>query len=117
MAFEAGVALPEHARYVSGMGTDFRDIDNDGHPDVVLVARNEETFPLYRNTGKGSFVDITTSSGLAHASRTISATCAAGNSNRWSRRPDSSPSRPGGTAARRSATSTTTAASTSWCPP
>jgi hypothetical protein len=71
MAFEAGVALPEHARYVSGMGTDFRDIDNDGYPDAVFVALNEETFPLYRNTGKGSFVDMTTSSGLAHASRTM----------------------------------------------
>ena len=71
VAFEAGVALPEHARYVSGMGTDFRDIDNDGLPDVVFVALNEETFPLYRNTGKGAFVDITTPSGLSASSRTM----------------------------------------------
>lgn len=71
VAFEAGVALPEHARYVSGMGTDFRDIDNDGLPDAVFVALNEETFPLYRNTGKGTFADITTSSGLGQASRTM----------------------------------------------
>jgi hypothetical protein len=37
------------------MGSDFRDIDNDGYPDLSFVALPNETFPLYRNTGKGQF--------------------------------------------------------------
>jgi len=46
------------------MGSDFRDVDNDGLPDICLAALNHETFPLYRNTGKGGFREITTSAGL-----------------------------------------------------
>ena len=64
-AFEAGVALAEHAMEISGMGADFRDFDNDGLPDIVLVALENETFPLYRNTGKGFFAELTGRSGLA----------------------------------------------------
>lgn len=65
VAFDAGVALPEHGNYVSGMGTDFRDWDNDGLPDIIFVALEHETFPLFRNIGKGRFKEITASSGLA----------------------------------------------------
>lgn len=68
VALEAGVALPEHGNFVSGMGADFRDIDNDGRPDIVYVALDNQTFPLLRNTGKG-FQEITFSSGLAVATR------------------------------------------------
>jgi len=64
-AFEAGVALAEHAMEISGMGADFRDFDNDGLPDIVLVALENETFPLYRNSGKGFFEEVTGRSGLA----------------------------------------------------
>ena len=55
IALEAGVAYPADGSNVSGMGSDFRDIDNDGHPDIVFVALPNETFPLYRNLGKGNF--------------------------------------------------------------
>ena len=72
IAFDAGVALPEHAAYVSGMGNDFRDIDNDGLSDIVYVALEHETFPLYRNTGDGFFEDITVSSGMARLARLMS---------------------------------------------
>jgi hypothetical protein len=68
VAFEAGVALPEDGNFVSGMGSDFRDFDNDGYPDIAYVALNHETFPLYRNTGKGDFTDVTTSSGMRELS-------------------------------------------------
>lgn len=64
-AFEANLALREDGVFISGMGTDFRDLDNDGYPDICLVALDHETFPIYRNTGKGSFVEVTQSSGIA----------------------------------------------------
>jgi hypothetical protein len=41
------------------MGVDFRDLDNDGRPDVFLTAVVNETYPLYRNLGKGLFADFT----------------------------------------------------------
>jgi hypothetical protein len=68
VALEAGAALPESGDFISGMGVDFRDMDNDGRPDIVYVALDNQTFPLLRNTGKG-FQDITYSSGLAAATR------------------------------------------------
>src|SRR5262249_4465022 len=48
---------------VSGMGVDFRDYDNDGRPDLVVSALEGETFPLFRNLGKGFFTDSTWPSG------------------------------------------------------
>jgi len=63
-AFELGVALTENASMVSGMGVDFRDIDNDGAPDISFVALDGESFPLYKNTGKSGFREITRSSNL-----------------------------------------------------
>ena len=65
VAFESNVALREDGVFISGMGVDFRDIDNDGYPDIVLVALDNETFPVYRNTGKGSFVEVTEQSHMA----------------------------------------------------
>ena len=67
-AFEADVALREDGVFISGMGVDFRDLDNDGYPDIVIVALDNETFPVYKNTGKGSFVEVTEPSGMAAAS-------------------------------------------------
>jgi hypothetical protein len=68
MAFDAGVALAEDGKFISGMGVDFRDIDNDGLPDIAFVALDNETFPLFRNLGKGGFKDITGASGMARLS-------------------------------------------------
>jgi len=65
VAFEANVALREDGVFISGMGVDFRDIDNDGYPDIVIVALDNETFPVYKNTGKGSFVEVTEQSHMA----------------------------------------------------
>jgi hypothetical protein len=63
--FEENVSLREDGVFISGMGVDFRDIDNDGYPDIVIVALDNETFPVYKNTGKGSFVEVTEPSGMA----------------------------------------------------
>ena len=68
IAFDAGVALTEDGRFISGMGVDARDIDNDGLPDIAFVALDNETFPLFRNLGRCAFADITGSSGMARQS-------------------------------------------------
>jgi len=50
------------------MGVDFRDLDNDGYPDITFVALDSETFPLFRNTGTRDFIDVTQSSGMSRLS-------------------------------------------------
>jgi hypothetical protein len=62
VALRAGVALVDSGEFISGMGVDFRDLDNDGMPDISLVALDDETFPLFKNTGKGEFLDYTSAS-------------------------------------------------------
>jgi hypothetical protein len=68
VGFEENVALREDGVYISGMGVDFRDLDNDGYPDIVIVALDGETFPVYKNTGKGSFTEVTRESGMTKLS-------------------------------------------------
>jgi enediyne biosynthesis protein E4 len=72
VAFDAGVALQEDGNFISGMGLDFRDFNNDGRPDIAFVALNNQTFPLYENTGKGAFREITSESGMRVASMAMS---------------------------------------------
>jgi enediyne biosynthesis protein E4 len=60
----SGVALNDSGKPVSSMGVDFRDYDNDGLPDVIVSALEGETYPLFRNRGKGFFADGTWASGL-----------------------------------------------------
>jgi hypothetical protein len=63
-ALLAGVSLPEHGQEISAMAVDFRDADNDGLADVHVTALAGESFPLYRNLGRGTFQDATYRSGL-----------------------------------------------------
>jgi len=72
VAFDANVALREDGTYISGMGVDFRDLDNDGYPDICLAALDNETFPIYRNTGKGDFVEVTSQSKMGQLSEPMS---------------------------------------------
>ena len=65
VGLDVGVAFAESGQAVSGMGAEFRDLDNDGLPDVWITATELETFPLFRNIGKGMFDDYTGRSGLA----------------------------------------------------
>ena len=68
VGFEENVALREDGVYISGMGVDVRDLDNDGYPDIVIVALDGETFPVLKNTGKGSFNEVTRESGMTKLS-------------------------------------------------
>src|SRR5580704_1632173 len=72
VAFETGVALSEDGSFISGMGLDFRDFNNDGYPDIVFVALNNQTFPLFQNMCKGEFREVTTPSGMREPSRQMS---------------------------------------------
>jgi len=62
---QAGVAYSPDGTPLSGMGSDFRDVNNDGLPDIWHTAVEHETFPLYINRGQGDFVDMTVASGLS----------------------------------------------------
>jgi hypothetical protein len=72
VAFDAGVALPDDGNAISGMGTDFRDYNNDGLPDIVFTALQGQTFPLLRNAGKGQFVPAAHSSQLGRLTTRLS---------------------------------------------
>ena len=73
VALQAGVAYPESGSFISGMGSDFKDIDNDGFDDIWHTAIEGESFPLFRNNkGSGDFSEITNPSGLGHATRQMS---------------------------------------------
>lgn len=69
----SGVAYPENGRSVAGMGVDFRDIDNDGFPDIFETAMYNDNFLLFRNTRKGDFDYATLSSGIGAATRHLTA--------------------------------------------
>jgi hypothetical protein len=68
LGVEASVAFTEDGVPVSSMGVDFRDLDNDGQPDAVITALEDETFQLFRNDGHGFFNASAYSAGLAFAS-------------------------------------------------
>ncbi len=72
VALRAGVAFNEDGRALSSMGSDFRDIDNDGHPDLFVAALANETFPFFRSLGNGLFSDLTYPSGIGRATTPLS---------------------------------------------
>jgi enediyne biosynthesis protein E4 len=64
VATVAGVAYTDSGKVVAGMGADFRDLNNDGKPDIFHTAMFGDTFPLYKNLGGGQFEDATSAAGL-----------------------------------------------------
>lgn len=62
-----GTALRDTGKAVASMGVEFKDYNNDGHPDILVTALAGETFPVFRNDGKGGFVDATYASKLGAA--------------------------------------------------
>jgi hypothetical protein len=77
VGLESGVALPDHGKEISAMGTDFRDYNNDGLPDITIAALAGETFPLFRNEGKGQFRDASYMSKVGVLSNRLSGWSAA----------------------------------------
>jgi hypothetical protein len=67
------VAYTDNGKTVAGMGADFRDLNNDGLPDIFHTAMFGDSFPLYENMGAGQFVDVTTKSGLTKETSTTTA--------------------------------------------
>ncbi len=61
----AAVAYAQDGRSISSMGADFRDINNDGRPDIWVTALPMQTFPLFLNRGGGEFENSSERSGLA----------------------------------------------------
>lgn len=64
VALPSGTAYAEGSSVISGMGADFKDVDNDGRPDIWHTAIENETFPLYHNSNGADFFDVTGKSGL-----------------------------------------------------
>jgi hypothetical protein len=59
VGLQAGVGFNDDGRALSAMGADFRDLDNDGQEDLVVTALVNQTFPVFRNVGRGLFKDAT----------------------------------------------------------
>jgi hypothetical protein len=59
-----GVAYAPDGSTLSGMGSDFRDVNNDGSPDIWYTAVEHQSFPLLINSKHGDFDDRTVADGL-----------------------------------------------------
>jgi len=70
VALEQGVAYTTNGSLVAGMGADFRDLNNDGLPDIFHTAMFGNTFPLYKNN-RTQFEEVTDSSGVTKFSRAM----------------------------------------------
>lgn len=63
----AGVGYNEDGKTFAGMGVDFADYDNDGHPDVFVTDLSNERYRLFRHNGDATFRDVTNTSGVGGA--------------------------------------------------
>ncbi len=64
----AGVAFSEAGTARAGMGVDAADYDGSGRPGLIVGNFSNETIALYRNEGRGLFIDDAPQAGLARAS-------------------------------------------------
>ena len=62
---DSGAAYDIEGRTQAGMGVDAEDVDGDGRPELFVTNFDNEYNTLYRNLGRGYFVDATASFGLA----------------------------------------------------
>jgi enediyne biosynthesis protein E4 len=70
IGLEAGVALRDDGFAIAGMGSDFRDFDNDGKPDLVVSGIFNDSFLLFRNLGGAAgFEDCGLRTGLLMGTR------------------------------------------------
>jgi len=73
VAMLAGVQYNESGKTVAGMGADFRDIDNDGRPDIFQTSMFGDSFQLFHNLGDGQFQDVSAESGLTRLTSRLTA--------------------------------------------
>jgi hypothetical protein len=67
----SGVAYSDSGVSVAGMGVDFRDIDNDGLPDIFETDMFGNAFLLFRNAGDGIFEDVSHASHVGELTRRL----------------------------------------------
>ncbi len=70
-----GIAYNDEGHEQSGMGTWAGDYDHDGLLDIVKTNFMDDIPNLYRNLGKGTFMDATTAAGLAVHTQYVSWGC------------------------------------------
>jgi len=68
VGLHAGTRYNAEGLAEAGMGVDFGDVDNDGHPDIYVTNFSYETNTLYANDGRGEFRDATGAFDLAQVS-------------------------------------------------
>ncbi len=64
VGLEAGTALSQDGRRLSGMGVVFQDYDNDGKPDIIVTELPREIYGVYHNDGDGTFTYRSLETGL-----------------------------------------------------
>ena len=65
VAADFGVAFDDDGKTFAGMGIDFADYDNDGHPDIVIDALASQRYALFRNRRGQSFDYASGSTGIS----------------------------------------------------
>jgi hypothetical protein len=68
----AGVGFNEDGKTFAGMGVDFADYDNDGHPDVFVTDLSNERYRLFRHNRDSTFRDVSDLSGVGGATLAFS---------------------------------------------
>jgi hypothetical protein len=68
----AGVAYNNDGLALSSMGADFRDVNNDGRPDIFITAVINETFPLFFNRNGKIFDEVTDQLQIGRSTRLLS---------------------------------------------
>ncbi len=64
VALPAGIGYDENGKTFAGMGVDAADYNEDGNVDIFMTALSNETYPLYENTGDGTFTYETNTKGV-----------------------------------------------------
>ncbi len=62
---DSGAAYDIEGKAQAGMGVDAEDVDGDGRPELFVTNFADEYNTLYRNLGRGTFLDMTANFGLA----------------------------------------------------
>jgi enediyne biosynthesis protein E4 len=72
VGMEMGAAYTADGGTVAGMGAEFRDLDNDGRPEIFQASMYSDTFVLRKNAGE-TFEDATHASRLGMLTRNLTA--------------------------------------------